>query len=61
MEKDIVKYQAALVNIWTELTEEEHKQCKNNAVEWNAKPVPDNVQQKFTFWLIELIMFTAKI
>ena len=61
MEKDIAKYHAALVNVWNDLTEEEHKQCENDAVEWNAKPLPDNVQQKYAFQLIELIMFTAKI
>ena len=60
MEKDIGKYHAALVNIWNELTEEDCKQCENNAVEWNTKPLPDNMQQKYAFHLIELLMFTAK-
>ena len=61
MEKDIGKYHAALANIWNELTEEDHKQCEDDAVEWNAKPLPDDVQQKYAFWLIELLMFTAKM
>ena len=60
-EKDIGKYHAALVNVWNELTEEDHKQCKNNAVEWNAKPLPDDMQQKYAFRLTELLMFTAKV
>ena len=49
MEKDIGKYHAALANIWNELTEEDHKQCEDDAVEWNAKPLPDDVQQKYAF------------
>ena len=61
MEKNIGKYHAALANIWNELTEEDHKQCEDDAVEWNAKPLPDDVQQKYAFWLIELLMFTAKM
>ena len=61
MEKDIGKYHAALANVWNELTEEDCKQYKNNAVEWNAKPLPDDVQQKYAFHLIELLMFTAKV
>ena len=31
-EKDIGKYHAALANVWNELTEEDHKQCKNDGV-----------------------------
>ena len=60
-EKDIGKYHAALANVWNELTKEDRKQCENNAVEWNAKPLPDDVQQKYAFHLIELLMFTDKV
>ena len=60
-EKDTGKHHAALVYVWNELTEEDRKQCKNDAVEWNTKPLPDDVQQKYAFQLIELLMFTAKM
>ena len=49
MEKDIGKYHAALTNIRNELTEEDRKQCEDDAVVWNAKPLPDDVQQKYAF------------
>ncbi len=45
-EKDIGKYRAALSNVFDELNEEEKKQCKDVANEWNTQPLPDDVQRK---------------
>lgn len=45
-EKDIGKYRAALANVYEELTEAEVKECEERAIEWNSKPLPDEVQRK---------------
>ena len=45
-EKDIGKYRAALANVFEQLTEAELKQFEDVAVEWNTKPLPDDVQRK---------------
>jgi len=45
-EKDIGKYRAALANVYEELTEAEVKECEECAIEWNSKPLPDEVQRK---------------
>ena len=46
-EKDIGKYRAALANVFDELTEAEVKQCEDLAIEWNTKPLPDEMQRKY--------------
>jgi hypothetical protein len=46
-EKDIGKYRAALSSVFDELTEAEVKQCEDLAVEWNTKPLPDEMQRKY--------------
>ena len=46
-EKDIGKYRAALSNVFEALDEDEIKQCENLAVEWNTKPLPDEIQRKY--------------
>ncbi|KAI0244961.1 hypothetical protein BJV78DRAFT_1289978 [Lactifluus subvellereus] len=43
-EKDIRNYHPALTNVFDTLTAEQRKQCKDLAVEWNTKPLPDHVQ-----------------
>jgi hypothetical protein len=45
-EKDIGKYRAALENVFEQLSDDEVKQCEVVAVEWNTKPLPDNIQCK---------------
>jgi len=45
-EKDIGKYRAALATIFEELSEAEMKQCKDFAVEWNTKALPEELQLK---------------
>jgi len=45
-EKDIGKYRAALASVFNELTEAEVKKCEDLAVEWNTKPLPDEMQRK---------------
>ena len=45
-EKDIGKYRATLSNVFEELSEAELKQCEDAAVEWNTKPLPDEIQRK---------------
>ena len=45
-EKDIGKYPAALAQVWNELTEAEREWCESDTVQWNAKPLPDDVQRK---------------
>jgi hypothetical protein len=45
-EKDIGKYRAALSNVFEELSEAELKQCEDATVEWNTKPLPDEIQRK---------------
>ena len=45
-EKDIGKYRAALAKVFNELTAAEVKQCEDLAVEWNTKPLPDEMQRK---------------
>lgn len=44
-EKDIGKYHAALAHVFDRLTESEHNRCEEDAVEWNMKPLPDEIQQ----------------
>lgn len=44
--KDIGKYRPALANIFEQLSEAELKQCEDLAMEWNTKPLPDEVQRK---------------
>jgi hypothetical protein len=45
-EKEIGKYRAALANIFDNLSEEEVKRCEEVAIEWNTKPLPDEIQRK---------------
>jgi hypothetical protein len=45
-EKDIGKYRPALANVFEQLSEAELKQCEDLAVDWNTKPLPDEVQRK---------------
>ena len=45
-EKDIGKYRAALSNVFEELNKAELKQCEDAVVEWNTKPLPDEIQRK---------------
>jgi hypothetical protein len=45
-DKDIGKYHATLVNVFNELTKAEVKQCEDLTVEWNTKPLPDEMQPK---------------
>jgi hypothetical protein len=45
-EKDIGKYRAALSKVFDDLSEEEVKQCEDSAIEWNNKPLPDDIQRK---------------
>ncbi|KIM72740.1 hypothetical protein PILCRDRAFT_15871 [Piloderma croceum F 1598] len=47
-EKDIGKYCAALSNVFEALNEEEVKRCEDLAVEWNTKPLPDEIQRKLS-------------
>lgn len=51
-EKDIGKYRAALAIVFDDLSEEEVKQCEDQAVEWNTNPLPDEVQRK---WVILIL------
>jgi hypothetical protein len=43
-EKAIGKYTPALSSVFENLSEAEHKQCEEFAVEWNTKALPDEVQ-----------------
>ena len=45
-EKDIGKYHAVLAAVFNELTDAELKRCEDDAIEWNTKPLPDEIQQK---------------
>jgi hypothetical protein len=45
-EKEIGKYRAALANVFDNLSEEEVKRCEEVAIEWNTKPLPDEIQRK---------------
>jgi hypothetical protein len=45
-DKDIRKYHAALAKVFNELTEAEVKRCEDLAVEWNTKPLPDEMCRK---------------
>lgn len=45
-EKDIGKYRAALANVFEQLSDDEVKRCEDVAVEWNTKPLPDDIQRK---------------
>ena len=45
-EKDIGKCRAALATVFKQLSEAELKQFEDVAVEWNTKPLPDDVQRK---------------
>jgi hypothetical protein len=45
-EKDIRKYRAALSNIFEELSDAEVKQCEDHAIDWNTKPLLDELQRK---------------
>ena len=49
-EKDIEKYRAALSTIFEQLSEAELKQCEDTAVEWNTKPLPDDLQRKLVIF-----------
>ncbi|KIM73061.1 hypothetical protein PILCRDRAFT_15545 [Piloderma croceum F 1598] len=44
--KDIRKYRPTLAKVFNKLTEAEVKQCEDLAVEWNTKPLPDEMQCK---------------
>jgi hypothetical protein len=50
-EKDIRTYRTALSNVFKTLDEEEMKACEDLAVEWNTKPLPDDVQRKLVHFL----------
>ena len=45
-EMDIGKYHAVLATVFNALTTTERKKCKEDAIEWNSQPLPDDVQQK---------------
>jgi len=45
-EKSISKYHAALGKVFEDLSDEEMKRCEEAAVEWNTKPLPDEIQRK---------------
>jgi hypothetical protein len=45
-DKDIGKYCATLANVFNKLTKAEVKQCEDIAIEWNTKPLPDEMQCK---------------
>jgi hypothetical protein len=45
-EKDIGKYRAALSNVFEALDNEEVKRCEDLALEWNTKPLLDEIQRK---------------
>jgi hypothetical protein len=45
-EKDIGKYCATLSNVFEVLDNEEVKRCEDLALEWNTKPLPDEIQRK---------------
>ena len=51
-EKDIRKYCAALSTIFEQLSEAELKQCDDTTVEWNTKPLPDDLQCKLVIFHI---------
>ena len=44
-EKDIGKYHAALATVFNTLTAEERQRCKDDAVEWNTQPLPDDIDE----------------
>lgn len=51
-EKDIGKYRTALSTIFEQLSKVELKLCEDTVVEWNTKPLPDDLQCKWvTFHL----------
>jgi hypothetical protein len=45
-EKEIGKYRAALTKVNEDLDEQELKECEDLAVEWNTKPLLDELQRK---------------
>jgi len=45
-EKDIGKYRAALNHVFDDLSEAEQQECEEVAVEWNTRPLPDELQRK---------------
>jgi hypothetical protein len=51
-EKIIGNYRAALGKVFEDLDEAELKECEDLAVEWNTKPLPDEIQQKYGNFLL---------
>jgi hypothetical protein len=50
-EKDIGRYHPTLTTVFDELDEDELKTCTDMAVEWNTKPLLDEIQRKEYFTL----------
>jgi hypothetical protein len=46
-EKAIGQYRPALTTVFDGLDEDELKTCTDTAVEWNTKPLPDEIQRKY--------------
>ena len=61
-EKDIGKYHAALAAVFNELTGAELKRCEDDAIEWNTKPLPDEIQQKCdpVYFYLNRLLITSK-
>ena len=61
-EKDIGKYHAALAAVFNELTDAELKRCKDDAIEWNTKQLPDEIQQKCgpVYFYLNRLLITSK-
>ena len=51
-DKIIGNYRAALGKVFEDLDEVELEECENLAVEWNTKPLPDEIQQKYGDFLL---------
>ena len=51
-EKIIGSYRAALGKVFEDLDEVELKECEDLAVEWNTKPLLDEIQQKYGNFLL---------
>jgi hypothetical protein len=51
-DKIIGNYRAALGKVFEDLDEVELEECENLAVEWNTKPLPDEIQQKYGNFLL---------
>jgi hypothetical protein len=45
-DKAIGKYHAALAKVFTQLSEDEQRECESRAAEWNKGALPDELQRK---------------